>query len=87
MKIRAWFSAAALLLAMAFSSQPASAGDLYPIYLGDYFYYSGDYPPAPLIVPFGYLRCGGGCCRRPVWNGRHWHAAISCSPALAHAAR
>jgi hypothetical protein len=90
MKILARFSAVALLLAMAFSSQPAHASGVFPIYLGDYFYYYGDYPPAPLLVPngtYGYYRCAAGCCRQPVWSGRHWRNVITCSPALARAAR
>ena len=81
MKILARFSAVALLLVMAFS-QSTYAGESFPIYSGDYFHYYGDYPPAPLIVPYGYYRCAGGCCRRPVWSGQHWHNVNTCSRAL-----
>jgi hypothetical protein len=35
--------------------------------------------PAPLYEPQGYFRCGGGCCRTPVWRSGHWHSALVCS--------
>ena len=92
MKIFALFSAVALLLAMAFSSQSTYAGALVveatgvgywgPYYFGDYPYYDGDYPPAPLIAPYGYYGCRAGCCRRAVWRGRHWHNVTTCHQAM-----
>jgi hypothetical protein len=91
MKIRALFSAVALLLAMAFSSQSTYAGALvgevgywgpYPYYFGDYPVYDGDYPPNPLYAPYGYYGCRGGCCRRAVWSGRHWHNVTTCHQAM-----
>jgi hypothetical protein len=87
MKIRGLFYAAvALLLAMTFSSQSTYAagavvvggGYRSPFPWGDYPYYYGDYPPNPLIAPYGYYGCGGGCCRRAVWSGRHWHNVTIC---------
>jgi hypothetical protein len=77
MKILVRFSAVALLLAMAFSSQSTYAGGL-PYYFGDYPYYDGDYPPAPLYAPYGYYGCRAACCRRAVWSGRHWHNVTTC---------
>ena len=73
--------AAALLLAMTISSQPAHAGAPYfgfPFYFGDYPYYYGDYPPEPLIVPYGYYGYRDGCSRQPVWRRHHWHSVIIC---------
>ena len=86
MRILALFSAVALLLAMAFSSQSTYAGEAigggylgsFPFYYGDYPYYDGPYPPAPLYAPYGYYGCRGGCCRRAVWRGRHWHNVTTC---------
>lgn len=85
MKIRGLFATMALLLAVAFSSHSAYATDYgpgflgtFPFYSGDYPYYDGDYPPNPLIAPYGYYGCRAGCCRRPVWTGRHWHNITAC---------
>jgi hypothetical protein len=86
MKILARFSAIALLLAMAFSSQSTYAGEAigggylgpFPFYYGDYPYYSGAYPPNSLYVPYGYLGCRAGCCRGAVWRGRHWRIVTTC---------
>jgi hypothetical protein len=86
MRILALFSAVALLLAMAFSSQSTYAGEAigggylgsFPFYSGDYPYYDGGYPPAPLYAPYGYYVCRAGCCRRAVWRGRHWHNVTTC---------
>jgi hypothetical protein len=86
MRIPALFSAVALVLAMAFSSQSIYAGEATGggywgpniFYFGDYPYYYGAYPPNPLYAPFGYYGCGGGCCRRAVWSGRHWHNVTTC---------
>jgi hypothetical protein len=84
----ALFSAAALLLAMAFSFQSTYAGELsYPAYFGGYAYYDGDYPPAPLYAPFGYYGCRAGCCRQPVWNGRHWRNMTTCERSFPAAVR
>ena len=86
MKILALFSGVAVLLAVAFSSQSVFAGETigggflgsFPFYSGDYPYYDGDYPPTPLYAPYGYYGCRGGCCRRAVWRGRHWHNVTTC---------
>ena len=85
MKIRGLFATVALLLAVGFSSHSAYATDYgpgflgtFPFYSGDYPYYDGDYPPNPLIAPYGYYGCRAGCCRRPVWTGRHWHNVTAC---------
>jgi hypothetical protein len=85
MKIRGLFATVALLLTVVFSSQSAYATDhgpgflgTFPFYSGDYPYYDGDYPPNPLIAPYGYYGCRSGCCRQPVWTGRHWHNATTC---------
>lgn len=80
MKIRVLFSAAALLLVMAFSSQSARADfwGPFPVYTGGYIYYSGDYPPATLLAPNGYYGCRAGCCRQAVWRGGHWRNVITC---------
>lgn len=85
MKIRGLFATVALLLAVVFSSQSASATDYgpgwvgtFPFYSGDYTYYDGDYPPNPLIVPYGYYGCRAGCCRKPVWSGHRWHNVTAC---------
>jgi hypothetical protein len=80
------FAAAVGLIA---SAQSACAGDgigagylgSFPFYWGDYPYYEGSFPPNPLYAPFGYYGCRGGCCRRAVSSGRHWHNLTTCSPA------
>jgi len=85
MKARCLFSAVALLLATT-SPQSTSADEAlgdgflgtFPFYHGDYPYYDGGYPPNPLIAPYGYYGCRSGCCRRPVWSGRHWHNVMTC---------
>ena len=84
MKIATLFSFAALLLAMAYSTQSAYADQVigggylgsFPFYSGDYPYYDGDYPPAPLYAPYGYYGCRAGYCRRAVWRRGHWHNVI-----------
>jgi len=85
MKSRALFATVALLLAVTFSTHSTYAGDFgpgflrtFPFYYGDYPYYDGDYPPNPLIAPHGYYGCRSGCCRQPVWSGRHWRNVTSC---------
>src|SRR5262249_40010843 len=63
--MRAKLAAIATLLAMTSYSQPTQAGSPYlgfPFYFGDYSYYYGDYPPEPLIVPYGYYGYRDGGC-------------------------
>jgi hypothetical protein len=67
-------SAVALFLAMAFSSQStyggAATGEVPEVGYWWSYPYGGDYPHG----------CRAGCCRRPVWSGRHWHNVTTCQP-------
>jgi hypothetical protein len=77
MIVRISFVAAILLLAMASLSQSARANPIYwwPFAPPSALVYD---TPTSLYEPLGYYRCGGGCCRRPVWRAGHWHSALIC---------